>query len=339
MLLLTASLSARTWTDRKGRSIEADPVRMSGDSVIVSRGGKEMPIKRDSLSDEDIAYLKKWEMEQGAGGAVKPTTAGGGTVMLDGKPIETSGKANLIEKAYSAEALKEIGKQHGKKGGTGDLSPDSKKEVDGSEKGFKISVSLPKDFNPTKAMNVFLVITAVNSEAERKGGNIPKARIYEKSCVENGWVCLAIDSDNGVPISFVTYDEAFALLTREWPGFANSRFSAGGFSGGSKGCWSPVAWLLKSKRSAVGVYMGGCNEDYSERCRKEVGAPSSGYRKLRAFMSTGKTDAIAPPASSEGVMKSLKSNGVRDVKYELFDGGHAFYSPHFVDALKWFAEP
>jgi hypothetical protein len=95
------------------------------------------------------------------------------------------------------------------------------------------------------------------------------------SCVENGWVCIAADSDKGVPSSF-------ALLEKYWPGFHGSNFATGGFSGGSKGCWAPVAWLLKRKQNVVGVYMGGCNEDYSESCRKEFGAPSSGYRKICA---------------------------------------------------------
>lgn len=182
------------------------------------------------------------------------------------------------------------------------------------------------------------MITAVNSEAERKSGNCSKFGMYSKSCTDNGWVCIAIDSNTGVPSNYESQRLAFELISKEWPGFASSRFSAGGFSGGSKGCWGIVAWLIKNRHAVSGVYMGGCNSDYSESHKKSVGAPSGDYRKIRAYLSTGKSDTIASPTSSKEVQKSLESNGIRNVRYELYDGGHVFNSPQFVDSLKWFAE-
>lgn len=340
LLLLTSFLTARTWTDRTGRSIEAEFVRINGDAVIVKRDDKEISIKRAALCDIDVKFIE--QLKSGDSNDSDPNGGAQNSVgasKLNGNVIEKGGKMNLIEKEYSAESLKDISKQRGKKGTTGDSSPDSKKENDGSEKSLKLAVAMPSDCDPNRPLNVFIVITAVNNEAERAGGNIAKFKQYAKSCVANGWVCIAIDSNSGVPHSFVTYQEAFALMVRDWPGFATSRFSAGGFSGGSKGCWGPIAWLLKNKYQTVGVYMGGCNEDYSARFRDEVGAPSSGYRKIRAFVSTGKADKIATPAQSEGVVKSMKSNGVKDIRYELHDGGHSMSPPHFVEALKWFALP
>jgi predicted esterase len=56
-------------------------------------------------------------------------------------------------------------------------------------------------------------------------------------------------------------------------------------------------------------------------------------------MSTGKNDTIATPDHAEGVMESLQSNGVRNIRFELHDGGHAHNQQHFVESLKWFAEP
>jgi hypothetical protein len=48
-LLVVPSLSARTWTDVKGRTIEAENVRVSGDSVLVNRNGADLPIKLETL--------------------------------------------------------------------------------------------------------------------------------------------------------------------------------------------------------------------------------------------------------------------------------------------------
>jgi len=85
--------------------------------------------------------------------------------------------------------------------------------------------------------------------------------------------------------------------------------------------------------------MGGCNEDWSERSRKQLSAPAAGYRKIRAFLSAGKADSIAKPTHPEAVQKSLKSNGVRNLRLEYHDGGHSLLKDHFVAALKWWAEP
>jgi hypothetical protein len=336
-LLGSALLTARTWTDVKGRALEAELVRVEGDVVIVKRNGAENSIKLGTLSQADQDHVAQWRRDQAPG---QPAAAAApGVITLDGKPIETGGKMNLIEKPYSAETLKILAKHKGESVGTGDSSRDSKKVADGLETGLKLAVAVPKDFNPLKPMNVFIVITAVNSEEERAGGNIPKFHMYGKSCVDNGWVCLAIDSNNGVPMNFATYDEAFALIEKSWSGFPGSRFAAGGFSGGSKGCWGPIAWLVKTKRNAAGVFMGGCNEDHSERFRKQLSAAASGYRKIRAFMSTGKADTIATTAHAESVKKSLKTNDVKNVRLEFFDGGHSLFAAHFEVALKWWAEP
>lgn len=334
ILLLVTPLSGRTWTDVKGRTINAEIVRVDGDSVIVNRNGAELPIKLETLGAADQQYVAEWRKT-----SAPAESAPAGAVAVDGTAIQPGGKMHLIEKPYSAELLKDLASGKGSKIGTGDSSPDMEKEVGATERNLHLAVAVPEDFDSAKPANVFIVITAVNSEAERAKGNIAKFPIYGASCVENGWVCIAVDSDKGVPSSFATYEEAFALLEKSWPGFHGSNFAAGGFSGGSKGCWAPVAWLLKRKQNVVGVYMGGCNEDYSESRRREFGASSSGYRKIRAYMSTGKEDKIATPSMAEGVMKSLKSNGVRNVRFELHDGGHSHNKEHFKEALNWFAEP
>lgn len=62
-LATTAALSAREFTDAKGRKIQADLVAHAGDSIIIARGGKEFTIPINSLSLDDQAYVAQWIQE------------------------------------------------------------------------------------------------------------------------------------------------------------------------------------------------------------------------------------------------------------------------------------
>lgn len=313
---------ARTWTDTKGRSIEADMLRVEDTAAIVNRGGKEMTLPLEMLSEADKQFVEQWRKEHAANpqqGGGSPST---GNLTLDGKPIEKGGKMNLIERPLSAEAVKALQKDKENKDAT-----------------LKLALAVPWDFNPAVPQKYFFVVTAVNSEAERASGNISKFGMYSKSCVDAGWVCLAVDSNAGKPKTGWAMWEALSLLEKEWSGFKSSTFATGGFSGGAKGCWWEAAYLAKNKFDVAGVFMGGCNEDRSESNRKELSAPSAAFRKIRGYVSMGKADTTATIAHSEAVLKSLKSNGIRDLKSGVHDGGHSFHKPHFEEALKWFAEP
>lgn len=333
LFLGSTLLSARTWTDTQGRALEAELIRVEGETLIIKRNNSEIPIQLGTLSQADQNYVAQWRKAHTG----DPSTAAA-DVVLNGKPIETGGKINLLEEPYSPETLSYLAKHKSESVGTGDWSPDSKKTADDRETSLKLAVAVPKDFNPRKPMNVFIVNTAVNSEKERAGGNIPKVSTYAPSCVQNGWVCLAIDSNDGVPMNFATYDQAFAMIEKSWPGFASSRFVSGGFSGGSKGCWGPLAWLVKTKRKAVGAFLGGCNEDMSLHFRKQLGTSVSGFRTIRVCLSVGRADKIATVAYAESVKNSLEANKVKTIREVFHDGGHAFYAAHFVEALKWWEE-
>jgi hypothetical protein len=57
--LAAPSASARTWTDRDGRTVEAELVRADADSVVIRRvtDGREFTLPRDRLSPADLAFL------------------------------------------------------------------------------------------------------------------------------------------------------------------------------------------------------------------------------------------------------------------------------------------
>lgn len=313
-------LDARTWTDNKGRTIEADLVRVEEGTAVVNRSGKEVRLPLDILSEDDREFVEDWSAKQDpATPAV--TAAPSAAVTLDGKPIEKGGRMNVMEKPFSPEVAKALAK-----------------DKNTQETTLKLAVAVPNNFDPALPQKYFVVITAVNNDAERAGGNIAKFGMYSKTCMDEGWACIAIDSNTGVSQSNHTAIEGLALLRKEWPGFSSSVFATGGFSGGAKGCWGMAARLVKENLQLTGVFMGGCNDDWSERSRKEVSASSSAFRRIRGYVSMGKADTIATIAQSEGVMKSLKSNGIRNLKSGVHDGGHSFCQPHFIEALKWFSE-
>ena len=57
-LSLTLAAAPRTWTDRDGRTVEADLVRTEKDSVVIRRAdGREFTLPRDRLSPADLAFL------------------------------------------------------------------------------------------------------------------------------------------------------------------------------------------------------------------------------------------------------------------------------------------
>ncbi len=75
--LLTAvvSLQARTWTQAaSGKKIEADFVRLEGDVVVLSVGGRQAQVPLDQLSEEDQAFAR----QAASGGTGTAGTAGAG---------------------------------------------------------------------------------------------------------------------------------------------------------------------------------------------------------------------------------------------------------------------
>lgn len=336
-----SQVQARTWTDIKGRTLEADLVRADVTSVTVKMNGKEVNIPLNRLSEKDQDFVQQWlkdgssEMDAdeedaedapatpsaGNKPAPAPTNkaAGGATLTFDGKPMEAGGKINLYEYDYDAETLERVTKKH-----------------KSTDTGYKLGIAVPQGFDPAKPQKVFVAMTAVNNDAQARSGNTSAMRTYAKHCVESGWVCIAYDTSIGVANHNADILCCFALLNRVWPGFRSWQFAVGGFSGGSKACFDPCAYLLKEDYTVVGAYLGGCNHDYSQHGKELYKTSSGDYRKLKIYMSTGKSDNLVKESHRVGVINSLKANGMKNVKDMVFDGGHTFYQPQFIEALKWF---
>lgn len=327
LLAIPAICDGRTWTDVTGRSIEADIVRCETDSVTVSMKGREVKLPMSRLCEADQAFARKWMEEHkapsgAAGGAAVSPSPASGSLTFDGKPLVAGGKKNVYDYPYDAEAQEAV-----------------TKEWKTTDTGFRIAIAVPKGFDPSKPQRVFIPFAPTNNAEQAKSGNIGAFDSYAATCAANGWVCFAYGTNIGSTRHDADLRGAFLKAAAVWPGFRTWEFAVGGFSGGAKGCFFPCAYLLKQDCKVIGAYLSGCNEDRSEMGKDLYKTPSSGYRRIRVFMSTGNKDHYVNKAQAEAVADSLKSNGMREQRLEWFEGGHQIHTAHFDSALKWFAEP
>lgn len=326
-------VDARIWTDVNGREIEADLVSADTDIATLKKAGKEFKFPVAKLSESDRAYVKEWMENDGdvadsaedddTKGAKKdsptPPKPSPGSLQFDGQELKTGGHTNVYSYDYNAETVEML-----------------KKKLKHDDTGYKLGIAVPNDFDPSKPQKVFVVSTAVNNEAEGRNGNLGKMGMYAKHAINKGWICISCDSNNGYPKNTTAIQWCFTKLNQVWPNCKTWQYATGGFSGGSKSCFGPCAYLLKNKYPTLGVFMAGCNEDASQGPRETYKNGKSDYKKLRIFLSTGDKDGLVNKEQTAGVIASLKSNGMRNIRSEVFDGGHSMNKEHFEQALDWF---
>lgn len=314
-----SSLSARTWTDKSGRSLEAEIVAVDETQVTVNKGGKEFKLPLDKLSEEDQEFARDWLEKQKKPEAVPddaaPVQAPGG-LTFDGKPFAVGGKTNLYEYDYSPEQLA------------------AAKKNKGQDIGYKIAIAVPADFDPAKPQKVFITCTAENNAQQVLAGNVGMMGFFAKQCVASGWVCLAYDSNVGRAQHDGDMAAAWEKINAVWPQFKTWNFAVGGFSGGAKACFAPCGYLLKNGYKVTGAFLAGCNHDTSGEYQKIYRVSKSAYKDVKVFLGNpaGKAD-YAPPVAS-----SLKKNGMSNVRSEVHKGGSSLDYVQFAAALKWFAE-
>ena len=316
----TTTAWSRTWTDTTGRKIEADLVSVQGDKVVLSLKGKNVPLDIGKLSEADKEYIATWQEEQAE------KTSG----TTDASPkLEQGGKVNIVEEDLSAETIKEFSKSK---------RPSTK---------LKLAIALPSGFDPSKHQKVMWVSAAINKESDRVNGNIRSMNTFAPVATKAGWVVIAADGNLGNPREednkdddgndLALHREAIAALTGYWPNFKSWEFACCGSSGGAKASFYRVGDLLDSDLNVTGMFLSGCNEDMTDGARSETRFKRGDLRKVRVFLSNGKTDHITTQAHAEALAKSMKSNGYGEIRLELVDGGHEVKPEEFAKALQWFA--
>ena len=64
IFISSVAAHGRTWTDTKGRSIDAELSRIEGSTAIVTKGGKEVRMPLQILSEQDKKFVAEWSAKQ-----------------------------------------------------------------------------------------------------------------------------------------------------------------------------------------------------------------------------------------------------------------------------------
>jgi hypothetical protein len=354
---LSSGLFARTWTDKDGRSIDADIVKADETEVTINKAGKEFKLPLEKLSDADTGVVKEWLAEQ----KVKKEEVKKEEVPVAVPPVEVTinkaGKLEELGNADKGDVREWLAEQKRKKAvPPGQASFDGKplalggktnlfeyeysaeqlamvKKEKGTDTGFKIAFALPANFDPTKPHKVFIVGTAENNAKQAADGNVGMMSFFGKQCAASGWICMAYDSNLGRVRHDVDLQAALAKINKEWPGFKGWEFAAGGFSGGAKACMFPMAYLIKNEYKVIGGFLAGCNEDLSGTVQKLYRVPKSEFKDVKIFLGNPASKADY----AEPVKTSMKRNGIANVRAEVHNGNSSLEYTQFAEGLKWIA--
>ncbi len=309
-------LSARTWTNRKGQSVEGDLVRMDGDAhVLVKIGIKEHRLAVSSLSEADQKWLKEHQQEEKQSG-------GSGEATLLGVKIKKG--RNEIPMDTSSYPFSDENREHSAKS--------------------TIFLYVPEGFDPTKKYNLMLTLGTTSGKGSKQGNSI---RHFADPGIANGWVVMTSDNVNGRPPDYSLewrvemIDAALDVLNKEWPASLEWNICAGGSSGGAKAAQGVLA-VMGSKqygnRRIAGLFLTGCNQQVYTWGEGSSKPSRKTTRNVAVFFSQGKNDKTAPPDRAKLVLEELKDTGIRTQKYVEFDGGHGVHAPHIAEAFRWLGE-
>lgn len=331
LIVLGAAVSpalARVWTDTNGKTLEAVFVRMQGPTVILNAGGKEIPVPLASLSAADQAFLRTGQ-EPAKTPAVAPTPAAPQQLSLAGTPLKTDGSVTIVEQPLSPAALKSFSKASAKPAK------------------LKLAVALPAGFDPDKPQRIMWTSAPINSDAERTRGNVGGIGGWVRPGTQSGWVVVAADTDLGNPRlednqnssggDLEVHKQAVAVLTAAWPKLKTWPFACCGFSGGAKSTFYRAGDLAVCNLNVIGMFLTGCNQDMTAAAIQETHCSKSDLKKIKVFISNGKTDNISTVAHAQSLEQST-SAFYRKVRLELFDGGHSINAGEFQKAMEWFLE-
>jgi hypothetical protein len=205
---------------------------------------------------------------------------------------------------------------------------------------LNIGLTVPRDFDPTKDYPV--IVVAITDDS--KETDIAAMWGFEFMAQE-GWVVLAA-AGSAKAVSAVeravSVLAALHALESEWPGVKSWSFAVGGYSGGAKAAGFLAPAILGDGRELIGVYMSGSNSatptmagEYIKDVRK---FSERDYKRVPIFLSNGSTDGIAGPREQKKVADLLEDGGFKQVRSEIFEGGHEDNKEHTTLALRWFLE-
>ncbi len=97
MFLVAFNLEARTWTDTRGRTINAEMLRVDGDAVIVRRDGRDVRLPMEMLSEPDKDFVRNWTQQQAVAKPTQPKPAAAQPIKAPSQPAADAQAAYYTE--------------------------------------------------------------------------------------------------------------------------------------------------------------------------------------------------------------------------------------------------
>jgi len=163
------------------------------------------------------------------------------------------------------------------------------------------------------------------------------------AALSGGWMVLAADGpkvnakDDTIQFGWAMLSSVLEQFHRTWPQSKQWPVACGGFSGGAKSSALVAAALVKEDYRVIGIFMGGCNEDFAT-LGLQLYQPGDRFKRIPIFLSNGTSDPIASPTHAATVAGSLRRSGFQTLRLENYEGGHRQNNDHLALALRWFEQ-
>lgn len=309
----------RIWTAASGSTLEAKLERSESSYVVLQKkGGGQFKIGLSALSQQDQEFIKKASSQEQPSSLVFAD----GRVRL-GEYILPTDVLNRIQVPCNQEAWHQAHKISSMlKNGTSAISFPNGETAE-------MGILLPKGFNPSRTWPILIV------NAPGGFSNVGHLECCFMTAADCNYVAIAVDGPGDD--RWAKAGTALAFLKAHWPGSENWPIACAGFSGGAKMSGLLGAVATKLGYRCIGVWMGGCNEDYASSALQELNAKD--YRRTPMYLASGTVDDIATPEHHQRVFKSLENSGFKTIRVEIYEGGHHPVPQKKVqEGLLWFRE-
>lgn len=207
----------------------------------------------------------------------------------------------------------------------------------------EVAVAFPERFDPDKRYPVLITQVTV----DRYLPNIENMEAYRETALANGYVVLtaqgkpwpATMEEDTRQHRYVSLRAALRWLEQQYPASRDWPLVLAGFSGGAKMVQPLAAVLLAENRHVIGLFLGGCNEEFTGEIMKTFPQVRDAYASMDFFLSAGGNDIIAPPRVVRRVARRLEKAGAENVYFSRYHGGHDLNTNDLDKALKWFLSP
>jgi Glycogen recognition site of AMP-activated protein kinase len=309
----------RTWTAASGTTLEATLERTEVNHVVLQKkDGERVKIGLRYLSKQDQQFIKDTPPQ----GKSSSLVLADGRVRL-GEYILPTDVLNRLEVPCDQEAWRQAKKISNRLKNRTSVIRFPKGET------AEMGILLPRGFDPSHPWPILIV------NAPGSFSNVGHLECCFMAAADCNYVAIAVDGPG--EDRWTQAGTALAYLKQHWPESENWPIACAGFSGGAKVSGLLGATATKLGYRCIGVWMGGCNEDYASSGLQKLNAKA--YRRTPMYLASGTVDDIATPEHHQGVYTSLDKSGFKTIRLESYEGGHHPVPQKKVqEGLLWFRE-